>query len=445
MSSPQHTAAHTIHSVAEVTRDLKNLIEKNFKALWLRGEISNCRPNASGHLYFTLKDPEAQIAAVMFKGSNRLLKFHPQDGMGVIVYGHLSVYEPRGQYQIVVTHLEPDGLGALQMAFEQLKEKLKGEGLFAAERKRALPFLPCSIGIVTSAHGAAVHDMVSILRRRHPGVVIRLYGVKVQGAGAAEEIAAALDWFSCQRCVDVVIVGRGGGSIEDLWAFNEEIVARAVVSCQVPVVSGVGHETDFTICDFVADLRAPTPSAAAELCVPVREELLATVVRLRIRLRRALVAHHDDLKRRLLVALRCLPTPQILLDRLRLRVAEATDRLERVLCEGLDERRGVLSDLRTRLGDPRQILGRHRLVVGASRQALVAGMRHFMTAVVHRHGQARVRLRLLSPLGVLERGYVICRDQTGRVIGCKRQTHSSMALSLLFHDGDVRARVEDDR
>ncbi|HEX5036795.1 MAG TPA: exodeoxyribonuclease VII large subunit, partial [bacterium] len=245
-----------IYSISEITRQIKGQLEDNFSEVWIEGEISNFKPATSGHFYMSLKDDQAQIRAVMFRGSNSGLKFRPENGLQVLAYGRVTVYEPRGEYQIIVEHLEPKGAGALQLAFEQLKKKLEAEGLFAAERKRPIPYLPRRIGIVTSPTGAVIRDMIHVLSRRYPNVQILIHPVAVQGTGAAAEIAAAVRAMSVRGDLDVLIVARGGGSMEDLWAFNEEVVARAIAESLLPVISAVGHETDFTIADFVADLRA---------------------------------------------------------------------------------------------------------------------------------------------------------------------------------------------
>lgn len=263
-----------ILTITEITHQIKGVLELGFNDIWLKGEISNFKNHSSGHLYFTLKDEGAQISAVMWKGRASSLLFRPTDGMKVIVRGKITVYEPRGNYQIDCLNIQPLGVGDLQLAFERLKQKLMDEGLFDEEHKIPIPEFPQKIGIVTSPTGAAIHDIISILSRRQPSVEIILVPVKVQGIGAAEEIAEAIETLNQKKMVDVMIVGRGGGSLEDLWAFNEEIVARAIFSSKIPVISAVGHETDFSISDFVSDLRAPTPSAAAELVVRDKEELI---------------------------------------------------------------------------------------------------------------------------------------------------------------------------
>src|ERR1700682_6149788 len=261
-----------IWSVMELTARISNVLAVQFSNLWVEGEVSNCHSAQSGHIYFTLKDAKAQIKCVCFRTQAMRLKFRPEDGLKLIVRGSVSVYEPRGEYQIYVEHIEPSGVGALQLAFEQLKKRLEAEGLFDEARKKALPMLPRRIGVVTSPGGAAVRDIIRILRRRFPNLHLIVYPVRVQGDGAAEDIVAALKYFNRKQLVDVILLARGGGSIEDLWAFNEEAVARAIAACTIPIVSGVGHETDFTIADFVADVRAATPSAAAGIVGRSRQE-----------------------------------------------------------------------------------------------------------------------------------------------------------------------------
>ena len=265
-------SSRRVLTVSELTARVRTVLEEGFYEVWVEGELSSCRVWNTGHLYFTLKDPAAQIRGVMFRSALRALRFTPKDGLRVVARGRLSVYDPKGEYQIVCEHLEPAGLGARQLAFEQLKTRLAAEGLFAAARKRALPALPRKIGVVTSLDGAAVRDIVQILRRRYANAHIVIRPTRVQGEDAALDIARGVRAVSSVPGVDVVIVGRGGGASEDLWAFNSEVVARAIAGCRVPTISAVGHETDVTIADFVADLRAPTPSAAAELVVARKDE-----------------------------------------------------------------------------------------------------------------------------------------------------------------------------
>ncbi|MDO8794036.1 MAG: exodeoxyribonuclease VII large subunit, partial [Vicinamibacterales bacterium] len=273
-----------VHTVTELTARLRTLLESSFAEVWVEGELSNCRLWNTGHLYFTLKDAHAQIKGVMFRTALQRLRFTPKDGLRVVARGRVSVYDPKGEYQIVCEHLEPEGLGALQLAFDQLKERLAKEGLFDEQRKRSLPALPRKIGIVTSLDGAAVRDIIRVLRRRYPNAHLVIRPTRVQGEGAAMDVARAVTAVGRLPDVDVVIVARGGGSIEDLWAFNEEVVARAIAGCPVPTISGVGHETDVTIADFVADVRASTPSAAAELVVARKDEFTGRIDRLGERL-----------------------------------------------------------------------------------------------------------------------------------------------------------------
>ena len=282
-------AERRIYTVSELTRNIKRFLEEAYPFVWVAGEISNFRTPVSGHYYFTMKDSGAQIGAVMFRAQNRHLAFKPEDGMAIIAMGRLNVYEPRGIYQVIVEYLEPEGIGVLQLAFEQLKARLAEEGLFDEKHKSPLPFLPQKIGVVTSPSGAVVRDIIQVINRRFPNLVVEVAPVKVQGEGASEEIAEALQLLNERDDIDVVVVARGGGSLEDLQAFNSEIVARAIFSSKVPVVSAVGHETDFTIADFAADLRAPTPSAAAEIIVPVKYELVKRIGEMRSALRTGIV------------------------------------------------------------------------------------------------------------------------------------------------------------
>ncbi len=262
-----------VFTVSELTSKIKDLLEESFPSVWIEGEVSNCRMPSSGHIYFTLKDEQSQLNAVFFRGANQKIKFRIEDGLKVLALGNISVYQRRGDYQLIVGLLQPRGIGELQLAFQQLKKKLQQEGLFASEHKKAIPSFPRRIGIVTSPTGAAVRDIINVINRRFHQVEILINPVKVQGEGAGKEIAKAIDEFNETGDMDVLIVGRGGGSMEDLWAFNEEIVARAIYNSKIPVISAVGHEIDFVISDFVADLRAPTPSAAAELVVGEMEQI----------------------------------------------------------------------------------------------------------------------------------------------------------------------------
>src|SRR5712691_2184438 len=297
-TAPAPVAARRVWSVTELTVRVRDLLEAEFFEVWVEGELSNCRVWNTGHLYFTLKDGSSSIRSVIFRSALRSLKFKPADGLRVVARGRVSVYEPKGEYQLVCEHLEPHGLGALQLAFDQLKKRLQDEGLFDAARKRPLPALPRKIGIVTSLDGAAIRDIIKILRRRYASAHVVICPARVQGEDAAPEIARALRQIGRVPGVDVVIVARGGGSIEDLWAFNEEAVARAIARVPLPVIWAVGHETDVTIADFVADVRAPTPSAAAELVVSAKDEFCGRIDRLHGRLSAAARARVQGLSRR---------------------------------------------------------------------------------------------------------------------------------------------------
>lgn len=431
-----------IYSISEITSDLKQLIEDNFSVVWLRGEISNFKAYGSGHYYFNLKDEHSQINAVMFRGSNHLLKFIPENGMMVVVCGRLTLYDVRGQYQIIVTHLEPDGKGALQLAFEQLKKKLKDEGLFDVLRKKTLPSLPKRVGIVTSLHGAAIHDILSVLKRRYPGLAILIYPVKVQGVGSVEEIVRAISYFSFHKNVDVLIVGRGGGSVEDLWSFNEEAVARALFACPIPVISAVGHETDFTICDFVADLRAPTPSVAAELCVPVRQELEQRIMILKKTLQSTFFKQRQRLVSQVHYLKRLIPTPRDVLDKMLMRLSVLEENLYQSVLIILRSHRLKISEFSARLVSPQQQIRQGHYQLREQSVALVRMMNLFLMKQVHRLQQAQQGLDLLSPQKVLQRGYVFVKDANQQIIISKAQALKNQTLELMFADGELKVVVQ---
>src|SRR3954471_23999239 len=319
-----------VYSVSELTREIKAVVEGRFPSVLVKGEVSNLKSPSSGHLYFTLKDADACLDAVLFRTEARRLRFSVQNGLSLVARGRLALYEPQGRYQLVCDTLEPLGAGALQVAFEQLKERLQKEGLFETARKRKLPFLPRRIAVVTSPSGAVVHDFLRVLHRRFPNLPVLIVPARVQGEGAAQEIARGIVRAAKQPRVDVVVVARGGGSLEDLWAFNEEVVARALCGCPVPTVSAVGHEVDFTIADYCADIRAPTPTAAAELIARVKEELVADLAQRKGRLHRALRsqmerkrAHLDKLQSRVADPRRLLSDRRLRLDKLQQRLEAA--------------------------------------------------------------------------------------------------------------------------
>jgi exodeoxyribonuclease VII large subunit len=320
-----------IYTVSELTSNVKALLEDNFPFIWICGEISNLKIPVSGHFYFTLKDVKAQINAVMFRGQNRNLKFMPEDGMSVTGIGRVSVYEPRGTYQIILEYLEPEGIGAIQLAFEQLRKRLTAEGLFDEKHKKPLPFLPCKISIITSPTGAVIQDILKIVNRRFPNIPIVIVPVKVQGEGSEMEIVSGLETINARSDSDIVILARGGGSLEDFHAFNSEDVARAIFASKIPVISAVGHETDFSISDFVADFRAPTPSAAAELVVPLKSELVKKNVELTTGLRIRFSRYIDHLQNQVKQITHRLPNPNKRIEDLRLRTDDLLSRLIRTV------------------------------------------------------------------------------------------------------------------
>jgi exodeoxyribonuclease VII large subunit len=413
VSEPEPPAApRRILSVSELTARVRLLLEDRFVDVWVEGELSNSRVWQTGHMYFTLKDAGAQIRGVMFRSALRTLRFTPRDGLRVVARGRISVYDPKGEYQIVCEHLEPEGLGALQLAFDQLKQRLATEGLFDDRRKRALPALPRKIGVVTSLDGAALRDIIKVLRRRYPNAHLVIRPTRVQGEGAALDIARAMRAIGKVRGVDVVIVGRGGGSIEDLWAFNEEVVARAIAGCPVPTISAVGHETDVTIADFVADVRAPTPSAAAEMVVARKDDFCAHIDRLAQRMTATIQAHLHRCDSRLRI-LEARSGYAGIHGRIAMRGRHAGDlshELRRAMQGYLAERERSYQTLRLTLEtfDLRRRLGgvRARLVVAEGRLAAASARgRHRADG---RLRGAAARLEALSPLAVLGRGYAVC-------------------------------------
>ncbi len=392
-----------IYTVSDLTAEVRALLEGSFSGIWVEGELSNFRHPSSGHMYFTLKDQESQIRAVMFRMANRQLKFQPRDGLAMLVYGALSVYEPRGEYQIVAEYMEPRGLGALQLAFEQLKERLQAEGLFDDARKRPIPLLPRRIGVITSPTGAAIRDILQVLRRRFANIDVLIHPVAVQGDQAAPEIVNALRELNRRGGLDVVIVARGGGSIEDLWAFNEEMVARAITDSKIPVISAIGHEIDYTIADFVADLRAPTPSVAAELVVSKKDELAQRL---------------DDLQARMTGVVRSR------LDALRVRMA------------GLDRHLRLLNPMERIRMRRRRLMELWRDLAGwADRRLVVLG------------GELRAaagKLDSLSPLSILSRGYSIClRLPDHQIVKESTMVFAGDEVEVRLHRGRLRCDVRE--
>jgi len=437
-------AEKTILTVSRLTALLRGVLEENFDQVWVQGEVSNLSIPSSGHIYFTLKDTGAQLRCVMFKGSVKNLKFRPTDGMGLIARGRISVYDQRGEYQLICEYLEPAGIGALQMAFIQLKERLAKEGLFDEDHKQPLPVFPRRVGVITSATGAAIHDILNVLKRRFASLEILLYPVRVQGEGAALEIARAIDVMNRQHLADVLIVGRGGGSLEDLWAFNEEVVARAVYRSKLPVISAVGHETDWTICDFVADLRAPTPSAAAELVIASSLELRGQLDALDHHLRRAMESRLAALFARVDALRRSLHDPSTMIGHLAQRVDDLTGRLELAQENAALRRREQFERLQSGLGHNNPARRTERLqqqltTLAAQSERL---MRDKVQGSKLAFGSIAARLEVLSPLRTLSRGYAIAATSDGTVVTSAAQLTEGDRIKIQLYRGTANCRVE---
>jgi exodeoxyribonuclease VII large subunit len=433
-------------TVRDLVASVRTQLEREFTDIWIEGEISNFRAQPSGHLYFTLKDDSSQIRAVMFKTQARLLRFRPEDGMQVVARGRVTVYEARGELQILAEYLEPKGAGALQVAFEQLKAKLQGEGLFEQSRKRLIPGLPRRIGIVTSPQAAALRDILNILHRRHRTANVLIFPAQVQGDVGPIEVTAGIRYFNKAKAADVIIVARGGGSFEDLAAFNHEGLARAVASSEIPVISAIGHETDFTIIDFVADLRAPTPSAAAELVIRSRQEVESQAEGLRERLERAMryrllisrqwlteAAQHGAFAR----MLDSLGRRQQKLDDLGYRLEKAERRiLER------EHRRLELAAGAMRHYDVRRILSGIRRELEVRTSALSAGLTTALLRQKSRVEQLSARLQGLSPLAILDRGYALVFDANGKLIKDAGIVKAGDEIKARVARGEIRAEVK---
>lgn len=398
---PYDPASNQTLSVSQITGQIKKSLEEGYASVWIKGEISNLTKHGSGHWYFTLKDSGAQLGAVMFRGQNQRVRFDATHGMEVTAHGRISVYPPQGRYQLIVDQLLPAGQGDLHLAFEALKEKLSAEGLFDPELKQNLPSYPTKIGIVTSPTGAAIQDMLNILKRRFPLTDILLLPVKVQGEGAAGEIGQAINILNDRKDVDVLIVGRGGGSLEDLWAFNEEVVARAISRSQIPVVSAVGHETDITISDFVADLRAPTPSAAAELVVPDQLELSNQLEHAANRLQKEILFKVQKYEDRIQAIERsyAMKRPQLIMDE---------------LIQHLD----VMEDRAIR-----------------SSKEKISSLNTSIDTFAH-------RIEALNPLAILKRGYSVVTNAGGEVVRSATQVKVDENLNIRLSDGELEADVK---
>lgn len=424
VETPGQSAQNPV-SVSDLTSTIRDLLETGIGEVWVAGEISNFRAPGSGHLYFTLKDETATLSAVMFMREARRVGFALQDGQAILARGTITVYEARGQYQIQVAEIRPRGLGSLQQRFEELKARLAAEHLFDLDRKRELPVFPEVIGVVTSLQGAVLQDMLQILQRRAPGIRILVRGVRVQGIGAAQEIAGAIDAFSAAKNVDLVVVARGGGSLEDLWAFNEEAVARSLAACSVPTISAVGHETDFTIADFVADLRAPTPSAAAELLTRDWSEWRETLSKLSARLERAtrhsLEDHRDHLAR--LASSYALREPRRIVRQWAQQLDDLRENLYATALNSVHDRRDALRLLDARLvaRHPSRELERRRLHLG----------------------QLTARLRAMGPQATLDRGYALVLDQQGHPLSKAEKKLEGKSIRIVLSKGTLAATVTD--
>ena len=427
-------------SVSELNRSVRGMLERGFPLASVRGEVSNFTRAASGHLYFVLKDAGAQVRCAMWRGRAHSLGFTPANGDAVEVRANVTLFEARGEFQLSVESMRRDGAGSLFEAFLRLKEKLALEGLFDAVHKRPLPDLPRAIGVVTSLQAAALRDVLTALRRRAPMIPVVLYPTPVQGEGAAVRIAQAIELANARAETDVLLLCRGGGSIEDLWSFNEEVVARAIAGSAIPVVSGVGHETDFTIADFVADLRAPTPTAAAELVSPHRDALLAQVAGYAYELRRAMQARLDQARQRLDWLVRELVPPSARLTAKRRDLSDLTRRLDWQMQRICERRRAALSAASARLRPPNLAPAAARLAHG--RAALTRAMRLGLLARAQQLARLEPALAHLDPSQVLARGYSMVRDATGNIVRGSADLRTGDALEISFADGGAEVRVE---
>jgi len=435
-----------IWRVRDLVSAVRTHVEREYTDVWVEGEISNFRPAESGHLYFTLKDESAQVRIVMFRSQAKLLRFRPENGMHVTARGRVTVYDARGELQLSAEYLEPKGAGALQVAFEQLKARLEAEGLFDAARKKPIPALPRAIGVVTSPRAAALRDILNILRRRHESANVLIFPAQVQGESAPAEVSAGVRYFNRARNVEVIIVARGGGSVEDLAAFNDEALARAVTASHIPVISAVGHETDFTIIDFVADLRAPTPSAAAELVIRSRQEIEEQAEGLRLRLARA-ARYHLLLLRQQLTEL----SQHGAFGRMTDAIARRQQRVDDLVYRLATAQRALLGQRRRRLDmanagvrhhDLRRVLAGVRRDLQAQLAALLASGRAQLLRHRSRLEQLQARLQGLSPLNILDRGYALVFDAQGQLVKDAAQVQSGQEIRARLAKGEITATVK---
>jgi len=474
--TPMLTQAHSteaippprhIWGVAELVLELRDQVEGLFPDLWVRGEISNMRPSPSGHLYFTLKDGAAQLPIVLFRRQSSLLKFRPQDGMEILLRGRISVYEQRGQLQIIAEWMEPLGVGSLQIAFEQLREKLREQGLFDAEHKQPLPLFPRTVGIITSPTGAVLRDFLNILARRHSGLNVLLYPALVQGESAAAEVIAGIEYFNSAKTADLIVLARGGGSLEDLAAFNSESLARAIHASRLPIVSAIGHETDFTIADFVADLRAPTPSAAAELVTSALHRIETRLLEFDHRLDHSIryrLLERRERSNRLSIAT-ALVRIQSGFNRHRQLLDEFAYRSSTTIVEQMNHQRRRASALELRLRHARPLEkllaqqhwlssltarllrapGHQIHIQNANRLVLLSRLdtaEHYQAQDRRAHfNELTLRLQALSPLAVLERGYTLTYDDQGRIVTHAASLSEGSLLTTRLASGSLESRV----
>lgn len=435
-----------IYSVTRLNREARSLLEGSFPLLWVEGEISNFSRPGSGHWYFTLKDEAAQVRCAMFRNRNAVLRFTPENGMHVLLRARISLYEARGEYQIIAEHMEEAGDGALRRAFELLKQRLQSEGLFKPEHKKALPHFPSQIGVITSPTGAAIRDILTTIRRRFPALPIIVYPTAVQGAGSAEQIANMIAVAGQRKECDVLVVARGGGSLEDLWAFNEEIVARAIYQCPLPIVTGIGHEIDFTIADFVADQRAPTPTAAAELITPNQYEILNRLQQQTARLQHLLQSRLHRAEEKLRLLSRHIQHPGRRVQDWSQRLDEAQARLTNAISHQLRHSLSHVTQLRTRLQatNPLTRLHGYQKQLGYLNQRSATAITH----VLARHTQSLTNLArtldTVSPLATLDRGYaIVTRADDNRILRTSAQIKVGDKIRARLSQGQLLCKVED--
>ena len=448
-SQAKSTPQRSVYAVSELTSKIKGLLEDKFPFIWIYGEISNFVTPRSGHFYFVLKDEQAQISAVMFGGQNRHLTFKPENGMTVTGMGRIAVYEPRGTYQIILEYLEPRGIGAIQFAFEQLKKRLSSEGLFDDSHKKPLPLIPSKIGVITSPTGAVIQDIIKITDRRFADIPIEIAPVSVQGENAVQEIVTAIDHFNrradSSSASDVVILARGGGSLEDLAAFNSKAVARAIYDSSIPIVSAIGHETDYTIADFTADLRAPTPSAAAELVTPVKHELLQRIAELNNALTALIRRQVKTHRQRLNMVRQHLVSPRTKIQDLHLKTDDLTRRMTRCTASHIQRRRErfirILDKLhKNHLGKRIEFL---KITLHQFVDKLINLFEKNMESKQHRLRERTTHLNALNPIAILERGYSITRTVTdGRVITDPDAVAINQNIHVMIAKGNLTCRIE---